>query len=165
MQLISHVRYLYGQLQELRHSILGSYRAYIYKVARYDAEAHALPTDMEDMAQNYFLAADKAMNHFNIQKGAFKSYLDVWIKKARNSGNHFYGSAYRVPSGIKANHLYVPLSELHDAEPDDDDHTPQALYERYDEVNLVRRLASLVDPGGYALQALGSELILEQRAS
>lgn len=84
MNTVSHVAYLNNQLLKLKEMIMGNYIRYVKKIAIYDASQspHKSPEDVE---QDYCLAMNRAINHFNKEKGTFKSYLDIWIRKSRNT--------------------------------------------------------------------------------
>ena len=78
MQSKMKVEYLGRCVREFKDIMIGNYAAYIKKKAAYAGNAR------EDMEMVYYMAADKAINHFNPMKGTFKSYLDIWMRK-------FYG--------------------------------------------------------------------------
>lgn len=151
---IQHVDYTYKNIVELRNMLLSYYILYIEKTANYDAKNAKFITDVEEIKQNYFLAFNKAVDHFNVDKGAFKSYLDVWITKYRNHHSNYYGTAFKVPSGSG---IYSMSEELDIEKVDSEVFTSNCI----DSVNtentmdFYRRLARLVDPEGYSFESLG----------
>lgn len=142
---IGGVRYLHGQILEHKHKMVDAYDKYMKRCAHRDAASIPLPIDVSDLIQNYFLVANKAIDHFDLDKGAFKSYLDIWLKKMLHSGNHFYGSSYKVPTGVKANHLSVNLETL--VETDGIAGTEQQILDSQIHED-IRFIIQLVDPDG-----------------
>lgn len=159
LSLVYHVRAAFTACLQVKHEILRNYEAYLNKTAFYDYQNSLLPIDLEDLRQNYWVAANKAVDHFDLNKGSFKSYLDVWVKKARNQPTHFLGSAYSIPSGVQANHLYVPIDDT--VAETVLDETPSAfdIVAQNQESEILLALARLVDPEGYAITSfeLGTE--------
>ena len=154
LNLIYHIRAAYQSCLQVKHAILANYSAYLNKTAFYDFQNSILPLELDDLKQNYWVASNKAVDHYDLNKGSFKSYLDVWIKKARNQPTHFLGSAYTVPSGVQANHLYIPLDDTVVDTILDEAPSAFDLVAADQESNLLRALAYLVDPKGYALISL-----------
>lgn len=153
IQLVRQIQYLRQQVSRLKSKMLMDFSDYIARKANRDARSINLPIDVQDLCQNYYMAANKAIDHFNLDRGAFKSYLDVWLKKGLHSGTHFYGSAYSIPSGAKANHLYVPLDSI----PEEEHHVAASPFHIVNEAQqdaLIYQLAKLVDSEGYAIASL-----------
>lgn len=154
IQLVSHVHYGRNCISALKDRVLADYSLYICKCAHRDRKSLNVPIDIDDLIQNYYLAMNKAIDHFDISKGAFKSYLDIWLKKFLHNGHHFYGSAYAVPSGVEANHLYLPIDDI-----DESQHgaaeSPFDIVNGVEQQKLVLTLARLVDNEGYAIKSLG----------
>lgn len=146
---IQTVRVYLQAAREVKHGIIAQYDQRVESAAVFDAKHHPLVSDSKDLRQGYYLAANRAVDHFNVQKGAFKTYLDQWIKKSRNGDHHHYGSAFQVPAGATANHLYVPLDGV--------DGVVESAFDLVNSMGETQRLLDLiamVDPGGYAAQAL-----------
>lgn len=146
VQTVANVAYLSGQVTSFRNRIIQEYSEYIDRMAAYDAAHHQLRVSAADTRQLYYLAAMKAINHYNQDRGSFKSYMDIWIKKARNTGGHVTGSAYIPPSGAKANHISVNMDDVQEPSTEDGDSM---------QPDLVHKVASLVDSDGYLAQAMG----------
>lgn len=146
LQTIANVAYVSGQVTTFRNNIIHEYTEYIDRKAAYDAAHHPLHVSAADIRQNYYLAAIKAINHYNQDKGSFKSYLDIWMRKARNTGGHIMGSAYIPPSGAKANHISVDIELVREPSEEDEDQSVPSL---------VAELANTIDPEGYLAQAMG----------
>lgn len=149
VSVISNVAYLNNEITRFRNRILNVYSDYIERMASYDAANHPLNVSDSDTKQNYYLATIKAINHFNQDRGSFKPYLDIWLKKARNTGSHVVGSAYTPPSGAKANHIAVTVEDMDNVREASSEDT--AGNSHYDLANLVR----IVDPDGYLWAAMG----------
>ena len=144
LQAASEVTRLEREASRLRNRVLQVFSDHVNRMARYDAAGHSLRVSASDTRQNYWLAAMKAVNHFNQDRGAFKPYLDIWLKKARNASSHVTGSAYTPPSGVRANHLAVGDGD-EDIEIGAADPIPRLG---------AAELAWLVDPDGYLAEAL-----------
>ena len=144
LQAVASVRHLDGEVTRLRNRILQVFSEYIDRMAAYDAAHHPLRVSVADTRQNYYLAAIKAVNHFNQDRGSFKSYLDIWLKKARNTSSHVTGSAYNAPSGAKANHIAVSMDDVDDA----------VMAQPADPGRRLSDLVRLVDPDGYLADAM-----------
>ena len=145
LQTVTNVTYLDKEITKFRNRILQVYSEYIERMANYDAAHHPLRVSAADTKQNYYLAAMKSVNHFNQERGSFKSYLDIWLKKARNTSSHVTGSAYTPPSGVKANHISVSMDKIEDTTDD-----PQAA----DAADSLLDMVAMVDPDGYLADAL-----------
>ena len=149
LQTVASIAYLDEEVTHLRNRILQVFAEYINRMAAYDAAHHPLRVSQRDTKQNYYLAAMKAVNHFNQERGSFKSYLDIWLKKARNANSHVTGSAYTAPSGAKANHIAVSMDKVDGKGWDDEeDEKPEGR---------TAELVRLVDPEGYLSEAMGLE--------
>ena len=70
LQCVLGVNEMLALATETRNMLIGNYLAYLAKTSK-----------DSDLAQDYYLTANKAINHFNASKGTFKSYLDIWMKK------------------------------------------------------------------------------------
>ena len=155
LQTVINVTHLDREITNFRNRILQVYSEYIEHMAKYDATHHPLNVTEVDTKQNYYLAAMKAVNHFNQERGSFKSYLDIWLKKARNTSSHVTGSAYTPPSGVKANHIAVSMDKIKDQN-QEQDRQPSDEY-----VNPFIRLVQLIDPDGYLSEAMGLDEAVE----
>lgn len=154
LQTVQAVSCLSDAAHEVKRNLVSQFDKWLRAQSYYDAKNHPLNSNADDLYQGYYLAADRAVDHFNLDKGTFQRYLEQWVKKSRNGNHHFYGSAFNVPTGSKANHLYVQLDDTQ-ASVDDPFHLVNAKSER----KQMLRLISLVDPGGYAAQALELEKV------
>lgn len=156
-QTIRCVEVLDRAASDLRNRLIATYDEYIASTARRDAESHPLNVSVVDTHQMYYLAAIKAVNHFNRDRGSFKSYLDTWIKKARNSRDHVIGSAYAPPSGVRTNHLYVPLDSVQENDMEADVAPERSKLEdgNGEWLETLGDLAALADPRGWLGQAMG----------
>jgi DNA-directed RNA polymerase specialized sigma24 family protein len=114
---------------------LSSYAGYLK--SRSVNESKILGSSPDDLSQDFYLAANRAIDHYSSDKGAFKSYLDLWIKKVK------------CHETIK----YVSLEEDMLADLTDD-------VEPYDIVNsemekkLIYELIALVDPKMFLVKIL-----------
>ena len=161
IQLVNHVGYMTLEMERFRHMILENYTKYIIGVANSDSASSPLMASREDMQQIYYLAANKAINHFNSNKGTFKSYLDIWIKKYRNSSESFRNLAYTAPNGVRANNFYVAMDKMDDSDEQVSPATQVVSDDLTDTIdsshNLERitQLVDLVDKERYSMTALG----------
>ena len=74
-QCVASVRYFYECIKAFKNMLIGNYLGYLGKTAGKAGEYGM------DLAQEYYAAANKAIDHYNPSKGTFKSYLDIWIRK------------------------------------------------------------------------------------
>lgn len=150
LQLVSHVNYIIDQIKELKSIIYDNYADYLRKSAEYHVRTTKLFVDKDDLVQEYYIALDKAINHFNINKGTFKSYLDIWVKKMRNSGNHTYGNAYRTPNGYME--FTTDIEQFNNIS---DNHDPMNELINSKEYEKLLRSIKQIDKEGYILTAIG----------
>lgn len=144
-QTILQVKYLLSLITEHKHLMIEAYKLYYMKIAHMGAKSIPLPIDIEELIQNYYLATSKAIDHFDLSKGAFKSYLDQWLKKVLHSGSHFYGSAYNTANTKNLNHLYVPIDSIQDRPGHES--PEQALLKRDENIEL-KTIVKMFDPDG-----------------
>lgn len=149
-----HVKFCVSQFLELKNILLSHYVLYIEKMANYDSRNSKFVTDPEEIRQNYFLAFNKAVDHFNLSKGAFKSYLDIWITKYRNHHTNYYGTAYIVPSGSEIHSMSVELNDEIMESEDMCCSTSIDIVNEQQQRRLIYELAKLVDPNEYAIKYL-----------
>ena len=145
LQLTYHVKHLFNEYLSVRDQILLNYYQYISDKAAYDANYvyKYSGVNKEDLHQNYYLAASKAINHYNKDKGTFKPYLDFWLMKARltKKGSHF------VPDWSKTelDESFLPpetfISELE-----------QKMNSRSE---FYKQIAFTIDPTGFLAASLG----------
>ncbi len=140
IQTINSINYWYSEYLKIRNQIVLNYSTYLQNKAQYDANKTNFGVDQDDLQQNYYLAANRAVNHFNKDKGTFKSYLDLWLRKAKMSGNHFRKSGtgqYNI--GDKEEIL------------GHDENAPSIEVDILSEMDPTRlkELTYLIDPDGY----------------
>ena len=158
--IINHVKFHLEEVYKFKGFILDKFQNYLYSNATKEVNNSPLDIDSDDLIQLYYLALDKAINHFYSGKGAFKTYLDLWMKKASNSSTIYNGSAYNVPSGVNENHLYVNIDSLNINELTEN-HQDDSLYQKQlvdSKLVLIKDLANVIDPKGYLLEAITLEL-------
>lgn len=127
--------------------------------------------DIEDIAQNFILAVDKAINKCDAQQGTLTTYILNWIKDAKGNPQlrGEYGIAYTIPASqrrlmVKDNEpkavnvsVSIDSRELLDLASDTN---IQGDLERKQTIDYVRLLAKRVDPSGIARMFLGVGEIL-----
>lgn len=131
-----------------------------------------LTFDLSEIAQNFFLAANKAVDKCDVTRGTLTSYIGLWIKEAKGNPalRGQYGIAYSVPAsqrrlmalgkagGAVNISSSVDSEELAAVAGQDD---VAGEYERRQLVDFVRRLAKEVDPRGFGRMALGIAEVLD----
>lgn len=140
-QVVLNTKYIFDIICEHKACMIEAYKLYYMKVAHNGARCIDLPIDVEELIQNFYFATSKAIDHYDLSKGAFKSYLDTWLKKMLHGGNHFYGSAYDTKGNKNLNHLYMPLDELNHHTP-----TTEAKLISDNEQEILTKIIKLLDP-------------------
>lgn len=157
---INHVSYMTSEMEQFRNMILTNYAKYIVGLANSDSSNSPLMTSRENLRQIYYLAANKAINHYNPKRGTFKPYLDLWIKKYRNSSSSFRNLAFSAPNGVRANNFYVSLDSTDSTQDSFRNDSRELVYEERAadygySLERLTQLASVVDKEQYTLRAMG----------
>ena len=139
MQCVMHVQFMYKCILDFKGMLVGNYMKYMRKASR-----KSTTIKHDDLMQEYFLAANKAINHFHPKRGTFKAYQDVWMRKIylRN-----------VPGGDADNQfMEMPLDDLGEQTVSDD---LNDVVNEKSSIGEIRRMAEMIDPNGYVLEAIG----------
>jgi hypothetical protein len=122
--------------------------------------------DLDDIAQNFVLAVDKAVNKCDAHQGTLTSYIQNWIKDAKGNPQlrGEYGIAYTIPASQrrsmakaddpKAVNISVSIDSTEMLELASDTDIEKEL-ERKQTISHIRLLAKRVDPTGIARMFLG----------
>jgi len=153
---INHVDFLRQEYLNIRDALISNYKDYAMSkaMADYKAEQHNT-ISIDDMRQNYILPIIKAINKYDVDKGSFKNYLDLWIRKYRDNPTHF-------GDGINWNRKNAGIVSMDSDEYRESNSIMQMREENsvVDIVNenrqrmIIANLASLVDPKRYAIDYL-----------
>jgi len=166
------VRFWHNESIQFKNMLIEKYMRHIVNKAGkyYRAKSHRL--DLDDIIQNFSLAASKAIDKFDSRKGTLTSYIELWMRQAESYSfdSHEYGIAFSIPSNKKKGaaldsknvNIYVPLEEKEigtiSTEEDVEEHV-----ERLDEIDKIRELAKYADPIGIARIELGIQEILSNK--
>jgi hypothetical protein len=124
-----------------------------------------LTFDQEDIAQNFILVVDRAINKCDPNQGTLTAYIQTWLRDAKTNP-HFrgeYGMAYSIPASQRRRLAQQQVSAVNISVCIDDesltglssDHDIEADYERRKQVEHIRLLAKRADPHGIARLFLG----------
>ena len=131
--------------------------------------------DLNDVSQNFMLSLNKAINKFDQTKGTITTYVNHWLRDAKNPGPNFtheYGMAYNIPVAMRramATNKGVFTANIAVSLDDEEDHihslscpslNPEQAAEANDSATRVRILAKRADPTGLARIKLGIEEVL-----
>lgn len=122
--------------------------------------------DIEDMAQNFMLAVNRAVDKCDAHQGTLTAYVQTWLRDAKSNPNSRgeYGVAYTIPasqrrrlaghSKTKAVNISVSIesSDLLGLVSDSD---TEAEYEREKSIDHIKVLAKRADPHGIGRLFLG----------
>jgi hypothetical protein len=130
--------------------------------------------DIEDLAQNFSLAVNKAIDKCDAQQGTLTSYIKNWIKDAKGNPQlrGEYGIAYTIPASQRRAMVQSTNNKAVNISVSIDDEELQGLrsesnieeeYERKRTIDLVRVLAKRADPTGISRMFLGiGEILLPE---
>jgi hypothetical protein len=130
--------------------------------------------DIEDLAQNFSLAVNKAIDKCDAQQGTLTSYIKNWIKDAKGNPQlrGEYGIAYTIPASQRRLMAQSTNNKAVNISVSIDDEELQGLrsesnieeeYERKRTIDLVRMLAKRADPTGISRMFLGiGEILLPE---
>lgn len=130
--------------------------------------------DIEDLAQNFSLAVNKAIDKCDAQQGTLTSYIKNWIKDAKGNPQlrGEYGIAYTIPASQRRAMAQSTNNKAVNISVSIDDEELQGLrsesnieeeYERKRTIDLVRVLAKRADPTGISRMFLGiGEILLPE---
>jgi len=163
------VTYWLAEAMRFKNMILEKYMRHIVNRAHAFQSQSGSRVDIEDLIQNFVLAASKAIDKADAGQGTLTTYINHWLKNAsHNSINgHEYGVAYVIPQSVKSK---IARGESHDFNLalalDDKSLAPQLMVdpeigmEQRMEQDLIRRLAKAADPEGFARIALSIPEVL-----
>lgn len=128
--------------------------------------------DIDDIAQNFILAVNKAIDKCDAQQGTLTSYIQNWIKDAKGNPQlrGEYGIAYTIPASqrravaLSPKNKAVNISVSIDSEELRNlrsDSNVEEEFERGRTIKMVRLLAKRADPTGISRMFLGIGEILE----
>ena len=152
---INHVSLLKNEYLNIRDLLIKNYKDYAINAAINDHSGLVKYTSIEDMKQNYILPIIKSINRYDVNKGSFKSYLDIWLRKYKDDPTNFVGVSPLSVSGVKYDDF---ISFDKDMEEENISINNKNLFD--DIVNekqkkdIVYQLALLVDKDQYAIDYL-----------
>lgn len=96
--IINHVRATYALYRDFKEVIMQKYVRYAFKEANKSSKATGLNINVDDLFKNLLLAVDRAIDKYDPEKGALKSYIDQWFKNAKTNPefDHQSGESYRI---------------------------------------------------------------------
>lgn len=130
--------------------ILEKYYRFSYKEAVNSSKNTELLIDTDELFDNLLLAADRAIDRYNPEKGTLTSYIQQWFMNAKTNPdfNHQYGSSYSMSnstrknvskqynSGLRGDHNFsVSLDEASNVV---EDHTPNSERNMINQAELER---------------------------
>ena len=146
-----------------KHQIIEKYMRLVMLEAHAYATHHKqnnphIRIDLDEVAQNFILAVSKAIDKCNANKGTLTSYVQMWLKDARNTVHfqHSYGFAYSIPTN-KRREIAAGKSHINNMVFDLDSAEAQSVAVEYDLesdidnkkiVNTVRAISKQADPTG-----------------
>lgn len=147
---ITSVRTYLAEAAKFKQQILEKYTRMILMAAQTHYKFNP-KLDLNSVIQTMFLYSTYAIDKYDITQGALTSYIEVWLRHARN----------RVTTNEAENSLNVSLDQ-------DDYYIEEPVYEddttlEDDEVMRVRELAKLVDPTGLGRLALNIQEVLTKQ--
>lgn len=148
---INHNAFLKKEYENIRNLLIMNYSDYVMSKARADYaylnQYRQIP--IEDIKQNYVLAVMRAINKYDVGKGSFKNYLDIWIRKYREDMAHFSDTSLSQKS-------IIPFDEIENYSNDNDQKKEDTIVEivKRDQKEAILDLARLVDPNCYAVEYL-----------
>lgn len=114
--------------------------------------------NLSDMVQSYMMTMSKAIDKCDADKGVLTSYINSWLKSARNNvekrSSNDGSQLHKKIGGTRVEH--VDLEDVEDTVSDDD------ARERDDQIRRVRQIAKLFDPKGYGRLMLGIQELLTE---
>ena len=125
---VVNVRRQLSRVAAFKRKLTSNYLGYMHKTAN-------ATSDRDDLAQDYYLAANKAMDHFHAGKGTFKSYLDIWMRKAaaKRKEDAVADAASRVD--MEEAEFFVENAGMFDEDPVEDRVGVEQLKEAIEAVN------------------------------
>lgn len=159
---LTQVKFWYKQVEEFKSMILEKYTRLCLNKAQQDYVQLNHRVDLEDIIQVYLMAASKAIDKCDTEKGVLTTHVQHWLMSAKNQvmANLVNGVAYQIPNQAKvqADQLgtTVPLDELEDEAQEEQEQEQ----ERDDRIERIRKVGRVFDPVGHARLMLGIQEIL-----
>lgn len=157
-------QYWYKYYKDFKNMILQKYMRLIVKQAQAFYSHNNSNITLDDLIQNYFLYASKAIDKLDQRKGTLTSYILNWLNHARNvTASNEHGTAFILPPTKRREGVINNISVS--MEDDEVKNLETSIYdtvEKDSERNLIRRLAKIADPSGYARLFLGIDEILSK---
>jgi hypothetical protein len=163
--------YWYTHALEFKGMIIEKYMRFVMMEAQ---QFHAqqkrdnphLDFDLDDLAQNFILAVNKAIDKCDAQQGTLTSYIQNWLKDAKGNPamRGEYGLAFTIPASQRraiansASNKTVNISvniESPDLQSLASSTDVESDLERARLVDFIRRLAKRADPSGVSRMFLG----------
>ncbi len=172
-----NVAYWHEQAAQFKQQMLEKYMRFIMREAYgyYRAQQINNPHlrfDLDEIAQNFILAAYKAIDKCDERQGTLTTYIQNWLKNAKVSTHfrHEYGIAYNIPHSKRqriakkqdhSSNIYVSI-DSEEAQEIASEHDLEQEMERNDQINFVRMLAKIADPIGIGRIVLGIGEVLDE---
>ena len=145
VQLISAVDHLFTEYRGVRDQIIKNYYKFINNKSITDANnIFQGNVDRDDLHQNYFMAANKAVNHFNKDRGTFKSYLELWLRKVKLSERSMVTPWGHSEMGDAASFLG-----------EEEDSLTEGMVNNSHAASNMLKMSLVVDPSGHLAKHLG----------
>lgn len=179
---LQKVRFWEHAASEFKNALIEKYMRLIFNMAHQhyainrDMHPH-LRMDLEEIAQDFILAAHRGIDKCDAEQGTLTYYLETWLRNARGSVSHFrheYGVAYSIPASVKRKIAEKKSSVINIALTMDEDgvlDVPDELQveevcEKRNYIEFIRKLARYADPLGYGRIRLGiGEVLNEEEIS
>lgn len=162
-QTLRQVQYWADKALGFKHAIMEKYMRLVMLESQAYYAHHKrinphINVNLDDVAQNFVLAVSKAIDKCDVTKGTLTSYIQMWLKDARNTVHfrHDYGFSYSIPTNKRRdiatgksslNNIMLDLNSI-EAQSVPTDTDIEHEIDRKKNVNLVRKLAKQVDPTG-----------------
>lgn len=163
--------YWLGQALDFKGMIIEKYMRFVMMEAQ---QFHAqqlrdnphLDFNLDDLAQNFILAVNKAIDKCDAQRGTLTSYIQNWLKDAKGNPamRGEYGIAFTIPASQRRAIANSTTNKAVNISVNIDSKELQSLasacdaeaeLERARTIDFVRRLAKSADPSGVSRMFLG----------
>jgi len=139
--------------------ILEKYTRMCLKTAQQDYVKLGYKIDLEDILQVYLMAASKAIDKCDSNKGVLTTHIQHWLKSAKNVVMKNYLDGHKEGSSPSSNsELIEKFISDHDISAEANPSVIESVedkLERQGTIDRVRQIAKIVDPKGYGRLILG----------
>lgn len=146
---LNSVQFWYDGASRFKGQLLEKYTRLVAVQAQQAYVELNFTVQLDDLLQNFMVAAAKAIDKYDLNKGALTSYIKIWLKAARTT-------SFIENSGMQNQEHFVPLDESETTDTDNP-------HERKQTIDHVRQIAKLLDPSGVGRFQLGLEEVLNRK--